>query len=203
MANPGFIDEFYNNEPPPTIPSGTQRPSKRVDLQRFDAIRRRQELNALLTRCTCGDSEAVVQDFEPGDLPILLQIAHERDPNGNPAIRKHAVRALGQFRTLEVMEVLWRITSDDLESEAVRGQALLALAHVTPSLAPSLLKEYLDDESALIRQVAVSALTEGGDQSSVKLVTELLEREQDIGVRQRAPMAVQSIGKPRIPESDM
>jgi len=49
----------------------------------------------------------------------------------------------------------------------------------------------------------VSALTEVGDQAALNLVTELLERERDIGVRQSADMAVQSIGKPRIPEGDV
>jgi HEAT repeat protein len=203
MANPEIIDEFYNNEPRPMPPGGTQRSSQRVDLQRFNAIRRRQELNALLTRRTCGVSEAFVQDFEPGDLPLLLQIVQERDPNGNPAIRKHAVRALGEFRNVEVLEVLWTIASEDLEPEGIRGQALLALAYVSPRMAPGLLQGYLDDESPLIRQAAVSALTEVGDQSALNLVTELLERERDISVRQRADMAVQSIGKPRIPEGDV
>lgn len=195
MADPKLIEEFHNNEPQPDVSGGPQRPSKWVDLQRFDAIRRRQELNTVLLQRACGEAELSPPVFEPEDVALLLQIARERDPNGNPAIRKHAIGAMGQFRNLEAMDLLWEIASSTMEHEAIRGQALTSLARVAPRMAPALLERYLDDESALIRQATVNALAEIGGEFALRLLSELLEREQDIGVQQRASIAVQSIGK--------
>lgn len=203
MADSKLIEEFRNNEPPPAIPGGARRPSKRVDLQKYDAIRRRQEINVMLLQRACGRDEVPELSFEQEDLGLLMQIARERDPNGNPAIRKHAIRALGIYRNLEAAELLWDIASSEMEHETIRGRALMALAQATPTVAPALVQSYLDNESALIRQAAVNALAEVGNELSLKAVIELLEREEDPGIRQRAAIAVQSIGKRlgvRVPE---
>jgi len=90
------------------------------------------------------------------------------------------------------------------EHEAIRGQALVALTRVAPRIAPVLLQTHLDDASAFIRLATVNALAETGGEFTLRLLTELLKREQDIGVRQRASLVVQSIGKRlrvRVPET--
>jgi hypothetical protein len=213
-------DEDYRiDEPPPPIPGGTYRPSQRVDLQGFDAIRRRQELNRLLRTRTCDDAEPIAQELRPGDLDLLLQIARERDPNANPAIRERAIETLAEFRNLEAAELLAEIASSAIEHEAVRSQALLSMARTAPRLATGMLQQRLGDSSPLVREAAVIALAEIGGVASLGILTDQLERERDSGVRQRAAQAIQALGgqprgrartdgtgrrprKPQIPDSE-
>jgi HEAT repeat protein len=192
MADPKQLDEIYDNEPAPIVP---RRSSDRIDLKRFEAIARRQELNAALLRRTCGVHDAAPQEIELRDLNLLRLMAGERDPNANPTIRKHAIHALGQFKDLQAIELLWEIASSDLEAEAVRGHALLALARVSRKMAPGLLRWHLEDESPLIRQATVNALVETADEAVIGLLADLLERDSDAGVRQRAAAAIQSLAK--------
>ena len=195
MTIPELDDGFRINEPAPDIPGGNQRPSKRISLERFDAIRRRQELNSMFLQRACGQADLSPLVFKPEDLNILLQIARERDPNGNPAIRKHAIQALGQFRDLETMEILWEIAASPMEHEAIRGQALKSLNRMAPRIAPLLLQTQLGNASALIRLATVNALAENEDAFTLQLLTRLLRREKDMGVRERAFLVAQSIGK--------
>jgi HEAT repeats len=195
MAEPEIIDEFYYNEPPPTIPGGNQRPSKRVDLGEYQAIQRRQELNAILLLRTCGREKALDRPLKSEDLPLLSQISRERNPNGNPAIRKHAINALAEFRDIGASELLWEIASSDMEAETIRGHALVAFARSTPRMAPVVLQRFLYDKSALIRQATVKGLAEVGSEFTLALLLQMLAKEKDIGVRQRAAVAVESLGK--------
>jgi hypothetical protein len=192
MADPDIIKEIRNNEPPQEIRGGIRRASKQVDLRQFPAIQRRQELNSMLLQYSCGTGEATSPSlvFRREDLNLLLQIARERDPNGNPYIRKQAIYALGQFRDLVTAELLWNVASSDLESGELREQALLTLAQVTPALARSLLQTYLTDESPRMRQAAVRALTSIGDTTTLNLLKALLKREQNVNVREYMNVAI-------------
>ena len=79
MADQKFGDEVRNNEPEPALPGGNERPSGRVDLERFPAIRRRQQLNTLLLRRACTGTEAEPLAFDAEDFALLYQMARERD----------------------------------------------------------------------------------------------------------------------------
>ena len=195
MADPEIIDQFYYNEPPPTIPGGTQRPSKRVDLGGYQAIQRRQELNAILLLRTCGRETAQDRAFKSEDLPLLLQISRERNPNGNPAIRKHAIDALAEFRDIGASELLSEIASSDMEAENIRGHALVAFARSTPGIATLLLQKFLYDKSAVIRQAAAKGLAAIGNEFALGLLVQMLAKEKNIGVQQRTAVAVESLGK--------
>ena len=179
----------------PSYLVGNRRPSKRVDLKRFDAIRRRQELNVELLKRTCGVDEKATQILEGNDFDLLQKMAQERDPNGNLAIRKQAIQALGQSRSIEVAELLWRISSTDLEQEAIRGEALITLARTIPGMAPDLMQRCLKDESPLIRQIAVKALAEIGDRRSFEHLIDLLKTEKDIGIKESAILRMQLMGQ--------
>ena len=61
MVDPQIVDEFHNNEPPPQIEKGDTRPSKMINLENFESIRRRQALNAMMLRRGCGESAPSVQ----------------------------------------------------------------------------------------------------------------------------------------------
>jgi len=195
MTIPELDDGFFLNEPTPEILGGNQRPSKRISMERFAAIRRRQELNSIFLQRACGQAELIPMVFKPEDLSILLQMARERDPNGNAAIRKHAVQALAQFRDLDTLELLWEIATSPLEHESIRGQALTSLNRITPGIAPLLLQTQLDNSSALIRLATVNALAGNEDAFTLQLLTKLMKREKDRGVRERAYLVAQSIGK--------
>ncbi len=183
----------YDNEPPQELPGGNRRPSKRVDLERLERIRRRQELNALFLRRSCGQPDAVPPRLDEADLGLVVQMAEEKDPNGNPLVRKHAVDALGRFRDIEATEALWRIFSSESEVETVRGQAALALARSAPNVAPALLNGYLRHASPMIRQYVAIALERVGNELSLSALADELEREEDPGVRVRSVAATHAI----------
>jgi hypothetical protein len=195
ITDPEIIKQFCNNEPLSVIPGGNRRPSKQVDLKRFDAIRRRQKLNVELLKRTCGVDEKATQILEGNGFDLLQKMAQERDPNGNLVIRKQAIQTLGQFRSIEVAELLWRISSNDLEQEAIRGEALLTLARTIPGMAPDLMQRCLEDESPLIRQIAVKALAEIGDRRSLEHLIDHLKTEKDIGIKESAIRGMQVMGQ--------
>ena len=192
----GDLDrQTYDNEPPRELPGGSSRPSKRVDLERFGRILRRQELNVLFLRRSCGETDVAAPMLEESDLGLVVQMANENDPDGNPVVRKHAVDALGRFRDVEATEALWRIFSSESEVEAVRGQAALALARSTPSVTPALLHGYLQHASPMIRQYVAIALERVGNELSLSALGDALEREEDSGVRVRSIAAMNSIAR--------
>jgi len=195
MADPNSFREFRNNEPSPRIRGGTERPSKRVDLQRFPAIQRRQELNSILLQRSCGIERTPSRIFEQEDVKLLLQIARERDPNENSAIRKQAIHALGQFKDLAVAELMWDIVLSDMEAEELQVNALTALAQITPTIARTLLHTLLSHESAVIRQSVVYTLAAIGNNTTLNLLTALLKRERNVGVREHTITTIRLIGE--------
>ncbi len=195
MVDPQIIDEFYNNEPSPEIEKGSTRPSKLVDLQNFESIRRRQALNGMVLRRICGESVEGTQTFSQEDRNILIQMALERDPNGNVAIRKHAIDALGQYKDLKVAESLLDISSSDVENEIVKSHALMSLAETSPTIATSILSYHISDKSPLVRQTVVNIIGRIGDESAIDALDRLLQSERDAAVLHRASTAIQSAEK--------
>lgn len=194
MVDPKVIDQLRNNEPLQYINGGKSRPSKYVDLQKFDTIQRRQNLNEALLKRACGEPVTTPTHFEKEDLGILLQIIREHDPNANPMIRKHAIDALGQYHDLEVVEVLSEILSSDMEDEQARAHSLASIAKITPKVAQNLTPQYTNDKSSVVGQAAIYTLGEIGDESTIGILTELLKKPlHDVSSRQHIAMAVQSI----------
>jgi HEAT repeat protein len=195
LVDPQIIDEFHNNEPSPQIEKGDSRPSKLVDLQNFESIRRRQALNTMMLRRICGESVGGVQTFSQEDRDILIQMALERDPNGNVAIRKHAIDALRQYKDLKVAESLLDISSSDVEDEIVRSHALMSLAETSPKIAKSILSYHISDKSPLIRQTVANIIGKIGDESAIDTLDRLLQDERDAAVLHQASTAIQSAEK--------
>jgi HEAT repeats len=194
-VDPQIIDEFHNNEPSPQIEKGDSRPSKLMNLQNFESIRRRQALNAVMLRRMCGESVGGVQTFSQEDRDILIQMTLERDSNGNIAIRKHAIDALGQYKDLKVAESLLDISSSDVEDEIVRSHALMSLAQTSPKIATSILSYHISDKSPLVRQTVANIIGKIGDRSAIDTLDRLLQNERDAAVLHRASTAIQSAEK--------
>jgi hypothetical protein len=195
LVDPRIVDEFYNNEPSPQIEKGDSRPSKLMDLKNFEAISRRQALNAVMLRRVCGESVSSVQTLSQEDRDILIQMALEKDPNGNVAIRKHSIDALGQYKDLKVAEALLDISSSDVEDEIVRSHALMSLAQTSPKIATSILSYHIGDKSPLIRQTVANIISKIGTESEIDILDRLLQNERDAAVLNRASAAIQSTEK--------
>jgi hypothetical protein len=195
MVDPRILDEFYNNEPSPLIEKGDSRPSKLMDLQNFEAISRRQALNAEMLRRMCGESVGGVQTFRQEDRDILIQMALEKDPNGNVAIRKHSIDALGQYKDLKVAEALLDISSSDVEDEIVRSHALMSLAQTSPKITTSILSYHISDKSPLVRQSVANIIGKIGNEPAIDILDRLLQNERDAAVLHRASVAIQSAEK--------
>jgi HEAT repeat protein len=189
MAEHNQIEQIKNNEPAPYIIGGTTRPSIRVDLSKFETIQRRQELNAVLLQASCAVGAPTPPVFKLEDLGLLLQIAREHDSNGNPLIRKQAIRALEQLRSLEAVEFLWTLASNESEHESLRIQAISALGRAAPTLAASLFETCLVHPSPMTRGAAARALGGVGDLRTLDRLRDIYQQEPDRGVREKMAAA--------------
>jgi HEAT repeat protein len=183
-----------NNEPPVEIRGGSTRQSVYVSLDGLEAVQRRQRINAALLSASCAVDHPEPPRFEIEDLGMLAQIARERNGNGNPLLRKQAVLALGQFRSLGAAETLWELASDETEHESVRVQAATALAAAAPRLAAGLQLQLLNASSALVRGEAARALAETGRLSALDTLRERYTTEEDVSAKQHIGAAMKAIG---------
>ncbi len=179
----------------PRIPGGALRPSQRVKLDGLDQVRLRQRLNARLLERSCA-VEPVRSElrFDDAELPLLLQIARERISQTNPLLRRAAVAALGTFQRLDAVEALARLAASEVEHESLRGEAVIALAAASPSLAPVILRKHVDDPSPLVRQSIAIALGRSGGPQAAEVLVELVGSERNAGVLERAAAAAKSLG---------
>jgi HEAT repeat protein len=189
----GSKNDFYNNEPAPIIKGGPKRLSRKVDLERFPAIRRRQELATELMKNTCATEPGPISKFMEKDLPVLMQIAQETGANVNPLLRKNAIRSLRQFKLIEVIELLLRISSSSSEHESIRGQALITLARISPLVTSNVIQSFLMDQPESIRQYAVTALEEIGDEKSLLILRNLIKKEHSRAIKSQAEASIRSV----------
>jgi HEAT repeat protein len=188
----GRIQPEHKRQP---IPGGFRRASVRASLSGLDAVRLRQRLNVKLLARSCGnDSNTGSVLFDAAELPLLLQIAGERVSGTNPLLRRAAVSALGTFQRLEAVEALTRLAASEVEHEALRADAVVALAGASPVLAAAILRPHLKDLSPLVRQSAAIALGRSGTPEAAELLAELARDERDPGVRQRTAAVAESLG---------
>jgi HEAT repeat protein len=179
----------------PPIPAGARRTSVRASLRGLDQVRLRQQLNVRLLDQACGnDRYARDLTFSDEELPLLLQIARERVSGTNPLLRRAAVSALGTFRSLEAVEALTQLAASAVEHDAIRADAVVALAEASPALAATLLRRQLQDGSPLVRQSVAIALGRSGTPDAVELLGELVDGERDAAVLQRAAAEAATLG---------
>jgi len=169
MADINDLEKIRDNEPKPVFAGGPRRPSVRVNLKKFAPVRERQRINRLLLECTCAFDRTEPHVFKAGELKMLQQIALERDPHGNPVLRREAVTALGRTQSIEALQTLWTIAASDFEHDAIRGHALLSLARIAPALAPVFVAKVFDEKSRALRQMAVTALRASVTEASVSM----------------------------------
>jgi HEAT repeat protein len=190
MADPKLLDKLPR---PPQRSGDLRRPSRRVSLDKYPAIKRRQDINTRLLSHTCANEERVAIRFAAEDVPVLLQIAQERSANTNPLLRRGAIAALGGFQTLEVANALAALGSAPDEHEGVRAHALTVLADMSPQVATAVLMHQINDKSALVRQAAVKGLARTGDKAVAERLAGLVSKDKSAGVKQAAAAAVAAI----------
>jgi HEAT repeat protein len=172
--------DFNNNEPQPNISGGPRRPSRKVDgIGRFPLIRRRIELDRMLMENSCAVQPGPTIDLTKEDLPILVQIALEKGENANPLLRKQAIRYLRQFRSVEALEQLLRIFLSSSEDESIRGQALISITDLSPTVATFALQSHLIREPLSLRQYTPIALNKLGENDSLLLLDDLKKITKD------------------------
>ncbi len=172
--------DFNNNEPQPNIRGGPRRPSIKVDdIERFRAIRRRIELDKMLMENNCAVQPGPTIELANEDLPILVQTALEKGENANPLLRKQAIRYLRQFKSIEALEQLLRIFLSTSEDESIRGQALISIAHLSPTVATFALQSHLIKEPLSLRQYAPIALSKIGENDSLLMLEDLKKIRKD------------------------
>src|SRR5436309_15294329 len=193
MADINDLEKIRDNEPKPVFAGGPRRPSVRVNLKKFAPVRERQRINRLLLECTCAYDRTEPHVFKAGELKMLQQIALERDPHGNPVLRREAVTALGRTQSIEALQTLWTIAASDFEHDAIRGHALLSLARIAPALAPVFVAKVFDEKSRALRQMAVTALIEVASRECQATIRKLLKGERDRGIREHVEAALESL----------
>jgi hypothetical protein len=190
MADPKLLDQLRRQ---PEKSGDLRRQSRRVNLDKFPEIRRRQDINMRLLEHTCANEVRQPPRFDATDLPLLLQIARERHTNINPLVRRGAIQALGAFQTLEVANALAELGSSADEHESVRAHALMVLSGMGPQVATAVLMHQLADRSAVVRQAAAKALAQTGDKVTAERLVQMATKDKTPAVRYAAAASVASI----------
>jgi HEAT repeat protein len=176
-------NNFIDNEPEYVIKGGAKRASRKIDLEKFPAIRHRQKVAAMLMNNTCGNEPSRASKFTQEDLPILIQIAQEGGPYTNPLLRKQAIRSLRQFRAMEVTELLVKLCSSTIEHDSIRGQALISLAFVSKTVTFAVIQNFLLAQDESISEYTIAALREIGDDDSLLILRDLAKKEKRINIK--------------------
>jgi hypothetical protein len=132
MAN---IKRIPPEPPQPEVPGGRRRASRRVDLDKYPAVARRQSINVRLMSGLCGHDTEPRAYFAAADAAMLAIIAGERFDAAHIALRRQALAALAETQTLESADQLAATALASIEDPSARAIALNALARASPWLA--------------------------------------------------------------------
>lgn len=152
-------------------------------MEKYPAIKRRHKVAATLMNNTCGIDPTRSQKLDQEDLPILMQITQENGPYTNPVLRKQAIRSLRQFKAAEVIELLLKISSSSVEHDTIRGQALISLAHLSKIVTFNIIQNFLLYQPESIREYAVTALREIGDEKSLVILRDVAKKEKSRNIK--------------------
>jgi hypothetical protein len=134
----------------PIVRGGRTRPSRLVNLSPYPAVAHRQSVNTRLLAGLCGQGGPTAT-FSAEDAAILLKIARERFSGEHALLRRRALAALAQTRSLDAIESLSAIALSPLEDESARAAALAAISQAVPSVGTGLGVLLRDDREPLVR----------------------------------------------------
>ncbi|MFW5904110.1 MAG: HEAT repeat domain-containing protein [Candidatus Saliniplasma sp.] len=128
---------------------------------------------------------------EAGDIDGLVELLK----SGDIKEREESAKALGLLGEKMALGPLLRSLDD--EEETVRSNVILAIGHIDSKRGVEPLVECLKEESWVIRHDAAIALGHIGDERAVEDLGKLLEKEEEIEIRQKAVESLGEIGGDR------
>ncbi|MFO7792765.1 MAG: HEAT repeat domain-containing protein [Candidatus Saliniplasma sp.] len=131
----------------------------------------------------------IVEMKEEEDIDGLVELLKA----GDTKERAESAKALGILGDRLALGPLLR-SLDDEDEEAVRSNVILAIGHIDSERGIEPLIECLKDDSWVIRHDAAIALGHIGNEEAVKALDELLEKEEDIEIKQKAVESLGEIG---------
>jgi HEAT repeat protein len=130
-------------EKEPKHPELPKRRSRTVDRADLPAVRRREELAAVLRAHDPDIATEAARQITPDDSALLRQIAREGALSGaDPSVRAAAVTMLGRLPSVENLNLLAELAKrgEDLD---IRAQALVSLGATGLELASPVLRDAL------------------------------------------------------------
>jgi HEAT repeat protein len=151
------------------------------------------------------DPDALVRQYSAWALGNLGEDVTEQagpplvslleDPS--PGVRAAAGQGIGQLRASEqVVRLLMRAAQH--RDPEVRLASIRALAWLEARPAYPVLLAALEDPEARVRQAAIAALGELGDDRSVRFIAERLHKDPDPAVRSEAAFRLGKLGGPAV-----
>jgi len=131
----------------------------------------------------------IVELKEEEDIDGLVELLKA----GDTKERAESAKALGILGDKLALGPLLR-SLDDEDEETVRSNVILAVGHIDSQRGVEPLIECLKDDSWVIRHDAAIALGHIGNEEAVKALDELLEKEEDIEIKQKAVESLGEIG---------
>jgi len=159
------------------------RPSTLVDRSDLPGVRAREEINILLRAHDPEVPDANLDQLTDRHSPLLRQIANDRQAYGrDPSLRRNAINALGRIISVENLNLLTELATRD-DDEAIRTNALIALANTGLSLAVPLLADAQDSG----HPVEAAAARKGLSTLADRLGTDTVEAALRSGQRRIGP----------------
>ncbi len=189
-------------EPEKQIPGGYQRKSVFVDRKQFPAILQRERINQLLLVHDLHTPEGYQVEINEEDLALIRQIVREGAvTNIEPAIRQRAILLLGNFPTVENLNLLTDLARYG-EDFYVRSYALISLGKTGLLLVAPVLREGLMSAEPIESIAAEKALTALGRKVGITAFRSLFENEQEEYVQQKIERVLASLIPEKTPEQN-
>ncbi|GAB3907677.1 hypothetical protein GCM10028803_41850 [Larkinella knui] len=177
------------------------RPSRLVELDKFEAIKIRMDLNQKLMSGSCAFSKPLDLTFSEPEIQVLKVMATERF-SVNTLLRKQAIYALGKHKSVETIDELMRLAQTDHEENVIRCEALQAIHTISPEVGRVVMEKMLTAGVPDLSLFIVRYLSQSGEPEGKQMVDRFLALKKNLRIRRALEQVSKPAGKHRAPKPD-
>lgn len=165
-------------------PNQLTRPSQLVEVDKFTAISLRMQLNQKLMAGSCAFDKPLQLTFSEAELNVLQVITKERLTN-NTLLRKQAVHALVQQKSLDTLDIMMQLATEKHEEEVIRTVALQTVHALSPGTGRAMMENVLATSSPSLSISILRYLNQTEGAAEKALVDQFLSLKKNQRIRQQ------------------
>ena len=177
------------------------RPSRLVELDKFEAIKVRMDLNQKLMSGSCAFSKPLDLTFSEPEIQVLKVIAIERF-SVNTLLRKQAIYALGKQKSVETIDELMQLAQMEHEENVIRCEALQAIHTISPRVGRVVMEKMLTAGVPDLSLFIVRYLSQSGEPEGKAVVDRFLALKKNLRIRRAWEQTAKPTGQHIAPKPD-